>query len=112
MNPLLPRKHFVPDAEARVMPDGKLYLYGSYDISGCKDYCSKDYHVFVCEDEKQEQRVKREQQESEQLTKALTEVQAAKTRDELTVVWNRYPTLKPNADFINAVTNRGKEVAA
>ena len=54
MNPLLPRKHFVPDAEARVMPDGKLYLYGSYDISGCRDYCSKDYHVFVCEDEKLE----------------------------------------------------------
>ena len=54
MNPLLPRKHFVPDAEARVMPDGKLYLYGSYDLSGCKNYCSKQYHVFVCEDEKLE----------------------------------------------------------
>ena len=54
MNPLLPKKHFVPDAEARVMPDGKLYLYGSYDLSGCKDYCSKEYHVFVCEDEKME----------------------------------------------------------
>lgn len=50
MNPLLPRKHFVPDAEARVMPDGKLYLYGSYDHSGCKDYCSREYHVFVTDD--------------------------------------------------------------
>ena len=74
-----------------------LYIYAGEDLP---------------EDEKQEQKAKREQAESEQLTKALTEVQAAKTRDELTVVWNRYPTLKPNADFINAVTNRGKEVAA
>lgn len=74
-----------------------LYIYAGEDLP---------------EDEKQEQKAKREQAESEQLTKALTEVQAAQTRDELTVVWNRYPTLKPNADFINAVTNRGKEVAA
>ena len=54
MNPLLPRKYFTPDAEARVMPDGKLYLYGSQDISGHKDYCSKKYHVFVTDDPKME----------------------------------------------------------
>lgn len=39
MNPLLPRKFFIPDAEAHVMPDGRLYLYGSCDISGKKEYC-------------------------------------------------------------------------
>ena len=55
MNPILPRKYFTPDVEARVMPDGKLYLYGSQDISGDPAYCSKKYHVFVTEDPKLEQ---------------------------------------------------------
>lgn len=50
MNPLLPRYFFMPDAEARVMPDGRLYLYGSEDIAGAKDYCSKEYHVFSTDD--------------------------------------------------------------
>ncbi len=50
MNPILPREHFVPDAEARVMPDGRLYLYGSYDISGKKTYCSEVLHVFSTKD--------------------------------------------------------------
>jgi len=54
MNPLLPRNYFTPDVEARVMPDGRLYLYGSQDISGNKGYCSKKYHVFVTEDPKLE----------------------------------------------------------
>ena len=30
-NPILPLEHHVPDSEAHVMPDGKLYIYGSYD---------------------------------------------------------------------------------
>lgn len=30
MNPILPDKYFIPDVEARVMPDGRLYLYGSW----------------------------------------------------------------------------------
>lgn len=50
MNPILPKKHFVPDGEARVMPDGKLYLYGSYDIGGKKHYGSEVLHVFSTED--------------------------------------------------------------
>ena len=54
MNPLLPTKFFTPDAEARVMPDGKLYLYGSNDLSGCADYCSKEYHVYVTDDDNME----------------------------------------------------------
>lgn len=46
MNPVLPLEHFVPDSEARVMPDGRLYVYGSYDISGNMAYCSSVLHVF------------------------------------------------------------------
>ena len=30
-NPVLPPEHHIPDGEAHVMPDGKLYVYGSYD---------------------------------------------------------------------------------
>lgn len=50
MNPILPRNHFVPDGEAHVMPDGRLYLYGSYDLSGCREYCSDVLHVFSTDD--------------------------------------------------------------
>ena len=52
MNPILPKKHFVPDVEAREMPDGRLYIYGSYDISGKMDYCSEVLHVFSTDDMK------------------------------------------------------------
>lgn len=50
MNPVLPREHFVPDSEARVMPDGRLYVYGSYDLSGNMSYCSDVLHVFSTDD--------------------------------------------------------------
>jgi hypothetical protein len=50
MNPLLPIQYFVPDAEARVWSDGRLYLYGSLDISGRTSYCSWEYHVFSSAD--------------------------------------------------------------
>ncbi len=43
-NPLLPLSCHVPDCEAHVMPDGKLYLYGSYDLRN-DVYCSGEYHV-------------------------------------------------------------------
>lgn len=46
MNPILPRKYHVPDVEAHVMPDGRLYLYGSLDISGSSSYCCNEYRVF------------------------------------------------------------------
>ena len=55
MNPILPRYFFLPDAEARLMPNGRLYLYGSQDISGNNEYyCSKEYHVFSTDDPKLE----------------------------------------------------------
>ena len=52
MNPILPDHCFVPDAEARVMPDGRLYLYGSWDISGSDAYCSRELHCFSTDDMK------------------------------------------------------------
>ena len=50
MNPTLPLQHFVPDAEARVWQDGRLYVYGSCDISGNTRYCSKHYRVYSTSD--------------------------------------------------------------
>lgn len=50
-NPILPLEHHVPDSEAHVMPDGKLYVYGSYDDR--EDvYCSEKYHVISTPDMK------------------------------------------------------------
>ena len=40
----------MPDAEAHVMPDGRLYLYGSWDLSGNADYCSGVMHTFSTDD--------------------------------------------------------------
>jgi arabinoxylan arabinofuranohydrolase len=50
MNPLLPLQFFIPDVEARQWHDGRLYLYGSYDISGDTIYCSRELHVFSSPD--------------------------------------------------------------
>jgi hypothetical protein len=48
-NPILPLSHHVPDGEAHVMPDGKLYIYGSYDDRS-DVYCSEKYHVISTPD--------------------------------------------------------------
>ena len=50
MNPLLERDFFMADAEAHVMPDGRLYIVGSTDISGSRDYCSHVYHIWSTDD--------------------------------------------------------------
>lgn len=43
-NPILPLDIHIPDSEAHVMPDGRLYVYGSYDDR--EDvYCSEQYFV-------------------------------------------------------------------
>ncbi len=43
-NPVLPLPYHIPDSEAHMMPDGKLYIYGSFDDR--EDvYCSEKYHV-------------------------------------------------------------------
>ena len=54
MNPIFDRKSFVADPEAHKMSDGRLYVYGSLDISGKKDYCSQQYKVFSTDDPKVE----------------------------------------------------------
>lgn len=51
-NPILPLEYHIPDSEGHVMPDGKLYVYGSYDDR--EDvYCSEKYHVISTEDMKE-----------------------------------------------------------
>ena len=50
MNPILPKNYFIADVEARVMPDGRLYMYGSYDLRDFWTYCSYKYHVFSTDD--------------------------------------------------------------
>lgn len=48
-NPILPLDIHIPDGEAHVMPDGRLYIYGSYD--DCDNmYCSEKYRVASTED--------------------------------------------------------------
>ena len=43
-NPVLPPEHHIPDGEAHVMLDGKLYVYGGYDNQ--QDFnCSNIYRV-------------------------------------------------------------------
>lgn len=43
-NPILPLDIHIPDSEGHVMPDGKLYIYGSFDDKE-ELYCSEKYHV-------------------------------------------------------------------
>ena len=50
-NPILPLDIHIPDSEAHVMPDGKLYVYGSYDDRD-DVYCSSEYHVVSTADMK------------------------------------------------------------
>lgn len=50
MNPVLDNKIFTADVEARADRNGRLYLYGSQDVYGNHEYCSKAYHVFSTDD--------------------------------------------------------------
>ena len=54
MNPILPAEFLIPDAEAHVMPDGRLYIYGSQDKYEKDQWCSTEYRVFSCGDPKLE----------------------------------------------------------
>ncbi|WP_456284363.1 family 43 glycosylhydrolase [Microbacterium sp. JZ101] len=48
-NPVLPPDVWIPDGEAHVMPDGRLYVYGSLDRH--EDvYCSNEYRVVSTSD--------------------------------------------------------------
>ena len=48
-NPVLPPSLHIPDPEAHVMPDGRVYVYGSMDIVD-STYCSGEYRVFSSAD--------------------------------------------------------------
>lgn len=50
MNPVLPRRICLADPEARVLADGRLFLYGSLDRPGRRDYCSNRYRAFSTSD--------------------------------------------------------------
>lgn len=50
-NPILPLDIHIPDSEAHVMFDGRLYLYGSFDNQS-RGYCSDIYHVVSTPDMK------------------------------------------------------------
>jgi arabinoxylan arabinofuranohydrolase len=50
MNPTLSTKIFIPDVEARVMPDGKVYIYGSMDNEGDTEFCSTSYVTYSSTD--------------------------------------------------------------
>ncbi|WP_160720605.1 family 43 glycosylhydrolase [Bacillus sp. USDA818B3_A] len=47
-NPVFPTNLHIPDPEAHVMPDGRVYVYGSWDQEK-NIYCSKEYRVFSSE---------------------------------------------------------------
>ncbi len=50
-NPVLPPMYHIPDSEAHVMPDGRLYIYGSFDDRD-DVYCSETYYVLSTSDMK------------------------------------------------------------
>ncbi|EIW13054.1 glycoside hydrolase family 43 [Lactiplantibacillus pentosus KCA1] len=50
MNPVLKSNNYIPDVEARAMPDGKVYLYGSRDNAGDTEFCSTQYQTFSSKD--------------------------------------------------------------
>jgi beta-xylosidase len=51
-NPISPVGVYIADPTARVGKDGKLYIYGSLDVSP-QYYCSPDYHVLSSADLKE-----------------------------------------------------------
>ena len=48
-NPILPLQCHIPDGEAHVMTDGKVYLYGSFD-KAADSFSSEEYMVAFSED--------------------------------------------------------------
>jgi beta-xylosidase len=48
-NPISPMGVYIADPTARVGKDGKMYIYGSLDVSP-RYYCSPDYHVLSSAD--------------------------------------------------------------
>lgn len=49
-NPILPEHIFVPDVEAHAWGNGRIYLYGSFDMQGERSFCSPVHHVYSSDD--------------------------------------------------------------
>lgn len=49
LNPIATQGLYIADPEARQMPDGRVYLYGSRDVPGTA-WCSHSYHVLSTSD--------------------------------------------------------------
>ena len=49
-NPILDSHIFIPDVEAHAWGDGRIYLYGSFDLQGVETYCSDVHHVYSSDD--------------------------------------------------------------
>ena len=49
LNPICPPGVYIADPEARQMPDGRIYVYGSRDEPG-NDWCSRSYNVLSSRD--------------------------------------------------------------
>ena len=49
LNPIVPPGVYIADPEPRVMPDGRIYVYGSRDVPRYT-WCSKAYHVLSSDD--------------------------------------------------------------
>lgn len=48
-NPVLPADLYIPDPEAHVMPNGRVYVYGSWDQEE-DSFCSREYRVYSSAD--------------------------------------------------------------
>lgn len=49
LNPIVPPGVYIADPEPRLMPDGRIYVYGSRDVPQYY-WCSKAYHVLSSDD--------------------------------------------------------------
>ena len=49
LNPIVPPGLYIADPEPRLMPDGRIYVYGSRDVPQYA-WCSKAYHVLSTDD--------------------------------------------------------------
>lgn len=50
MNLVLSSHTYIPDVEAPVMPDKRIYIYGSNDNSGDTKFCSTEYRNYSSKD--------------------------------------------------------------
>lgn len=69
-------------------------------------------YIYAGEDLPIDEQEKARAEQERMINTAISEVNECVSRPELTEVWNKYQSLKTNQDFIKAVTERGKNLAA